>query len=87
MSKMIIAENILKIIQALYTLLLFNLQVEMEANKMKLSFASQLFIDNEFVDASNGKRYDTINPADESVRKCLHALKFKGTNNVTCKEN
>lgn len=41
--------------------------VEIEANKMKLSFASQLFIDNEFIDASNGKRYDTINPADESV--------------------
>ncbi|XP_005090853.1 cytosolic 10-formyltetrahydrofolate dehydrogenase [Aplysia californica] len=41
--------------------------VEIEANKMKLSFPHQVFIDNEFMDASDGVTYNTVNPADESV--------------------
>ncbi|CAL1526963.1 unnamed protein product [Lymnaea stagnalis] len=41
--------------------------IEIEANKMKLRFPHQVFIDNEFVDASDGATYNTINPADESV--------------------
>ena len=50
-----------------YECLQFFQQVEIEANKMKLSFPHQVFIDNEFVDSSDGVTYDTINPADESV--------------------
>jgi len=41
--------------------------VELTANKMNLRFPNQVFIDNEFVDASDGVSYNTINPADESV--------------------
>ncbi|XP_013085376.2 cytosolic 10-formyltetrahydrofolate dehydrogenase-like isoform X1 [Biomphalaria glabrata] len=41
--------------------------VEIEANKMKLKFPHQVFIDNEFVDSSDGATYNTINPADETV--------------------
>ncbi|XP_059140890.1 cytosolic 10-formyltetrahydrofolate dehydrogenase-like [Physella acuta] len=41
--------------------------VEIKANKMNLRFPHQLFIDNEFIDASDGATYNTINPADESV--------------------
>ena len=43
-------------------------QVKMKKNNMELSFPHQLFIDNEFMDASNGDTYNTINPTDESVR-------------------
>ena len=39
----------------------------MKKNNMELSFPHQLFIDNEFMDASNGDTYNTINPTDESV--------------------
>ncbi|KAK7476522.1 hypothetical protein BaRGS_00032270 [Batillaria attramentaria] len=41
--------------------------VKMNKNNMDISFPHQLFIDNEFVDASNGATYDTVNPTDESV--------------------
>lgn len=34
---------------------------------MDLSFPHQCFIDNEFVDSSDGRTFDTINPSDESV--------------------
>lgn len=39
----------------------------MVANDMKLRFPNQLFINNEFVDASDSKTFDTVNPTDESV--------------------
>ena len=39
----------------------------MHANNMELSFPNQLFINNEFIDASNGGTFNTINPTDESV--------------------
>ncbi|XP_069142725.1 cytosolic 10-formyltetrahydrofolate dehydrogenase-like isoform X1 [Argopecten irradians] len=41
--------------------------VKMRANNMDISFAHQLFIDNEFVDSSDGKTFKTVNPNDESV--------------------
>ena len=39
----------------------------MKANDMELSFPNQLFINNEFIDASDGGTFNTINPSDESV--------------------
>ena len=42
-------------------------QVKMKKNNMDISFAHQVFIDNQFMDASNGDTYNTINPTDESV--------------------
>lgn len=41
--------------------------IEIEANKMKIRFPCQLFINGEFVDAENGKTTPTINPATEEV--------------------
>ncbi|XP_002736701.1 cytosolic 10-formyltetrahydrofolate dehydrogenase-like [Saccoglossus kowalevskii] len=41
--------------------------VEMDVNNMNLKFPHQLFINNKFVDAHDGKTFDTINPCDESV--------------------
>ena len=34
---------------------------------MDLRIPHQLFINNKFIDASDGKTFDTINPTDESV--------------------
>ena len=39
----------------------------MHANKMDLSFATQLFINGEFVDATSGKKTKLYNPHDESL--------------------
>lgn len=39
----------------------------MRVNNMDLSFPHQCFIDNEFVDSSDGRTFETINPSDESV--------------------
>ena len=39
-----------------------------EANNMKIKCPNQLFVNGEFVNSSSGQSYDTINPADESVR-------------------
>ena len=44
------------------------IQVMIEANNMKIKCPNQLFINGEFVNSSGGQSYDTINPADESVR-------------------
>lgn len=41
--------------------------VEMECNKMKIKFPTQLFIDGKFVDSDSGKTLTLINPTDESV--------------------
>ncbi|PVD24205.1 hypothetical protein C0Q70_14675 [Pomacea canaliculata] len=41
--------------------------VKLHVNNRDISFPHQLFIDNEFVDASSGATYNTINPTDESV--------------------
>ncbi|XP_037292640.1 cytosolic 10-formyltetrahydrofolate dehydrogenase [Manduca sexta] len=41
--------------------------VEMEVNKMKIKFPTQLFIDGQFVNADSGKTLTLINPTDESV--------------------
>lgn len=41
--------------------------VQMRVNNMDLSFPHQCFIDNEFVDSSDGRTFETINPSDESV--------------------
>ncbi|XP_077565262.1 mitochondrial 10-formyltetrahydrofolate dehydrogenase isoform X2 [Stigmatopora nigra] len=38
-----------------------------EMNNMTLRMPNQCFIDGQFVDAENGKTYDTINPTDGSV--------------------
>ena len=45
----------------------FYLQVELNKNNMDLTIPHQLFIDNEFVDSSDGKTFKTINPANEEV--------------------
>ena len=39
----------------------------MTANNMELKFPNQLFVNNEFIDASDGGTFATINPADEST--------------------
>lgn len=41
--------------------------LEMEVNKMKIKFPTQLFINGEFVNADSGKTLTLINPTDESV--------------------
>lgn len=41
--------------------------VELEVNKMKIKFPTQLFINGEFVNSDNGKTLTLINPSDESV--------------------
>ncbi|CAB3220540.1 unnamed protein product [Arctia plantaginis] len=41
--------------------------VEMDVNKMKIKFPTQLFINGEFVNADNGKTITIVNPTDESV--------------------
>ncbi|KOB75787.1 putative aldehyde dehydrogenase [Operophtera brumata] len=41
--------------------------VEMEINKMKIKFPTQLFINGEFVNADSGKTLPLVNPSDESV--------------------
>lgn len=43
------------------------IQVTKNVNNMTIDFPHQLFIDNEFVDSSDGKTFKTVNPADESV--------------------
>ena len=39
----------------------------MHVNNRDIRFPNQLFINNEFVDSSDGSTFDTINPADESL--------------------
>lgn len=46
--------------------------VVVKANGMDVSFATQLFINNQFVDSSSGKTVDIINPTDESVICKVH---------------
>jgi len=41
--------------------------VEMHVNNMDIKFPTQLFINNEFVDASDGGTFPSVNPNDESV--------------------
>eukprot|EP00088_Acartia_fossae_P053331 TRINITY_DN6060_c0_g1_i13.p1 TRINITY_DN6060_c0_g1~~TRINITY_DN6060_c0_g1_i13.p1 ORF type:complete len:901 (-),score=295.69 TRINITY_DN6060_c0_g1_i13:194-2896(-) len=41
--------------------------MKMHVNKMDISFPTQLYIDGEFRDCSNGKMLTSINPHDESV--------------------
>ncbi|CAG4933162.1 unnamed protein product [Colias eurytheme] len=41
--------------------------VELEVNKMKIKFPTQLFINGEFVNADSGKKLTLINPSDETV--------------------
>lgn len=41
--------------------------VELEVNKMKIKFPTQLFINGEFVNSDGGKSLNIINPTDESV--------------------
>lgn len=41
--------------------------VVIEVNNLKLQFAKQLFINNQFVDSESGNAIECINPADESV--------------------
>ncbi|CAN8026289.1 unnamed protein product [Ixodes persulcatus] len=48
--------------------------VVVKANGMDVSFATQLFINNQFVDSSSGKTADIINPTDESVSFCTFAF-------------
>lgn len=43
------------------------IQVKLRANNMDLEFPNQLFINNEFIDSSDGVTFNTVNPADESV--------------------
>jgi len=41
--------------------------IKMNVNKRDIAFPHQLFIDNEFIDSSDGSTFQTINPTDESV--------------------
>ena len=41
--------------------------VEIEVNKMKIKFPTQLFINGEFVNSDSGKSLNIVNPTDESV--------------------
>jgi len=41
--------------------------VKMHVNKMDISFATQLFIDGQFVNATSGRKLDLFNPHDESL--------------------
>ena len=41
--------------------------VKMNVNKMDISFATQLYIDGKFVNATSGKKLELYNPHDESV--------------------
>ncbi|KAJ0173034.1 hypothetical protein K1T71_011210 [Dendrolimus kikuchii] len=41
--------------------------LELEVNKMKIKFPTQLFIDGEFVNSDSGKTLTVVNPTDESV--------------------
>ncbi|CAK1590458.1 unnamed protein product [Parnassius mnemosyne] len=47
--------------------------VEMEVNKMKIKFPTQLFINGEFVNSDSGKMLTLINPTDESVICKVHS--------------
>jgi hypothetical protein len=68
---------------------IFLLQVKMRKNNMDISFPHQLFIDNQFMDASNGAVYDTINPTDESVRLfiCGAFVSFRVTAIICVQKN
>ena len=57
------------------------LQVEMNVNNSDIRFPNQLFINNEFIDASDGVTFDTINPADNSVRAshCISSIRRVGS--------
>ncbi|XP_074644425.1 cytosolic 10-formyltetrahydrofolate dehydrogenase-like isoform X2 [Tubulanus polymorphus] len=41
--------------------------IHMHVNQMDVRFPNQLFINNEFINSSDGNTFKTINPADESV--------------------
>jgi len=41
--------------------------VDMDVNNMTVHMPNQLFINGEFVDSSNGRTFDCINPANGSV--------------------
>uniref|UniRef100_A0A2L2Y5B9 10-formyltetrahydrofolate dehydrogenase n=2 Tax=Parasteatoda tepidariorum TaxID=114398 RepID=A0A2L2Y5B9_PARTP len=41
--------------------------VKMHVNNMDISFPTQLFINNQFVNSSNGRTLKTVNPYDESL--------------------
>ena len=41
--------------------------VKLKVNKMEVTFATQLFIDGKFVDATSGKKLELINPHDETL--------------------
>jgi len=41
--------------------------VEMEVNNMTIKFPHQLFINNQFVDSSDGATFNTINPTTEEI--------------------
>lgn len=48
-------------------------QAVIKANAMEIECPHQCFINNEFINASDGKTYDTINPTDGSVLCTLAA--------------
>ena len=56
---------------------------EQSALGMTLKMPHRLFINNEFIDASNGDEYDTINPADESV--CIICISYIQKDLITTK--
>ena len=52
----------------------FMLQVHMNKNDMDITFPNQLFINNEFINSSDGNTFNTVNPADETVRYLTYCL-------------
>ena len=65
-------------------------QAIIKANNLEIRCPCQCFINNEFIDASDGKTYQTINPTDETaicelaasgaedVEKAIRAAKVRG---------
>jgi len=53
------------------SVLLLNWQVERTLKGTRVTYPHQLFINNEFVDASDGGTFETICPYDEQVSVCV----------------
>ena len=50
---------------------LVSLQIDKEVNNMTIHMPYQQFINGEFVDSSDGRTFDSLNPTDGSVSICF----------------
>jgi len=51
--------------------------VKMNVNKMEISFATQLFIDGKFVDATSGRKLELVWMLQDFLSPTLLAMKLK----------